>query len=214
MEKYVSKELMEVLKTKKAFVFDFDGTLASTHEILYQTLKRLLKMYDYEFTKDEYVHVKNKPSSEVFKYFESVVNQKVDAKFVNEEYLKIFNELTKTQELFVYDYVKEIVSALPDKIYCVASNNIQDFLQQRIEEFGFKDVFKNIYACGAGEINKKYVYQNIEKLCGISPKDCVLFEDSQKYIDEAKEEGFLCVAIVHKDNYDIKADYYIKLNDE
>ncbi len=45
-------------------------------------------------------------------------------------------------------------------------------------------------------------------------KDCVLFEDNQDYIKLAESFGFTSVAIVHENNKEIKADYYIDLRSD
>ena len=212
--KYISKELYNALSKKRAFIFDFDGTLSSTDEILYQTLKKLSKKYGHAYTRAEYDLVKGKPSSEFFVQFKSFVKGDVDAKTITKEYIEIFNEITNTQKLRCYKYVKELVKAFPDKVYCVASNNVSEFLEQRINDFGLKDKFKHIFACGTGYMDKNYVYTNIQQLVGAVQNDCVLFEDNQKYLDIAKEKGILGVAIVHKENEGIKADFYIDLRNE
>ncbi len=214
MKKYICAELMEALKEKKAFIFDFDGTLASTDEILYQTLKILCKKYNYAYTRKEFELVRGKKSSEYFKQFKSVVGDNVDEKQMVEDYLNTFNKITLSQKLHCYKYVKELVDAFPDKTYCVASNNVQEFLEQRISDFGLNKLFKNIFACGSGYLDKEYVYKNIQQLIGVMAKDCVLFEDNQDYIKLAESFGFTSVAIVHENNKEIKADYYIDLRSD
>lgn len=213
MEKYISQALQKALNEKKVFIFDFDGTLASTNEILFQTLKKLCTKYGHTYTREEFDSLRGKPAKDYFEQFKSFVSVPVETNTLVEEYLKTFDEIMETQELKCYEYVKEIIKLFPDKTYCVASNNAKKFLEQRLKEFGFEKQFTYIFDCGTGELSKQMLYANTEKFVNANPSDCVLFEDTQKYLDAGKECGLSCVGIVHKDK-PLSADYLINLSSE
>lgn len=206
--KYISQELFNMLSLKKAFIFDFDETMASTEQIMLQTLKALCKSYGYTYTQKDYREVQGKPSSEYFEQFKRLVNCNKSDSEVLEQYMNLFEEKLKTTKLKCYNYVKEITKLFPNKTYCIASNNIEVWLKQRICDFKLEKFFKHIFACGTGDMNKQYVYQNTQALFGEKPQNCVLFEDTQKYIDEAKSAKITTVGICHQ-NKEIDADYYV-----
>ena len=214
MKKYIKNKLFNVLRDKKVFIFDFDETIASTQNILFETLKTLGKKHGVHYTKKLFSEVKGKPGSEYFAQFKSLVKTELDEKETLKDYLNIFNEKMKNEKLECFPYVKEIIKQFPNKVYCVASNNVLEFLEQRLSEFGIRDCFKHIFACGDGLITKQYVYENINFLVDAKPSECVLFEDGQKYIESAKSYGFLTVGILHDENKDLKADFIIDLRED
>lgn len=214
MKKYLSKEMIEKFSSKKAFIFDFDGTLASTEELLFLSLQKVAKNHGYNYTKKEYDKIKGKPSKEYFGQFKEFIKEDIDVKTVLDEFLLCFDEILKNYKLKCYDYVKEIIKVFPDKIYCVASNNVTKFLKDRIAEFGFEKYFKYIFACGGDGMSKDDFYKNTKTLIGTNGEDCVLFEDNQEYIKMAEKQKIITVAIVHKENLGITADFLIDLRDE
>lgn len=212
---YLSKQLLENFSSKKAFIFDFDGTLASTEELLFLSLQKVAKNHGFNYTKNDYEKIKGKPSKEYFGQFKEFLKEDIDVKEVLDEFLLCFDEVLKVYKLNCYDYVKELIKTFPDKIYCVASNNVTKFLNDRIKEFGYEKYFKYIFACGGSDgMSKDYFYKNTKSLIGTNAEDCVLFEDNQDYIKMAAEQKITTVGIVHKENIGIKADFLIDLSDE
>ncbi|MBR1926107.1 MAG: HAD-IA family hydrolase [Clostridia bacterium] len=208
METKIDKKLLNTLENKKTFIFDFDGTISSTYGILFKTLETMFKNHGFVFSLDEFNALKGKPSTVYFEKFEEVTKQKQDPQKMAEEFSEIFEQKTKTEKLFCYDYVKQLIKKFPNKNFVVASNNFEQFLSDRLVEFEIRENFSKIVAC-TNKLKKQYVYQNTISLFGTNPKDCALFEDDQKYINEAKKEGILTVGIVHDYNQNLDADFFI-----
>jgi len=209
MQTKIDKKLLKALESKKTFIFDFDGTISSTYGIMFKTLETMFKNRGFVFSLEEFDTLKGRPSTVYFEKFEEITKEKIDPQKMAEEFSKIFDEQTKTEKLFCYDYVIELVKKFPDKNFVIASNNVEQFLSDRLVDFGIRENFTKIVAC-TNKLKKQYVYQNTISLFETNQKDCVLFEDDQKYINEAKLEGILTVGIVHDYNSNLDADYLIK----
>jgi len=205
----LNKKLLKALESKKTFIFDFDGTISSTYGILFKTLEKMFKNHGFVLTLEEFNTLRGKPSTVYFEKFEEVTKEKQDPQKMAEEFSEIFDEQTKIEKLFCYDYINELIKKFPDKNFVVASNNVEQFLSDRLVDFGIRENFTKIVAC-TSQLKKQYVYQNTVKLFGTKQEDCVLFEDDQKYINQARTEGILTVGILHDYNSNLDADFLIE----
>ena len=212
INKFISKDIQKMLESKDVFIFDFDGTISSTDKLLFAVFKRFCKDYGYDFTKKEYDAIRGIPSSDVYSRLKELLKKDFSQKEMMIKYLNYCDEIAKEDKLKCYDYVREVIALFPNKKYAIASNNIKHFLIDRVNEFGLENYFKDIFECGASGIDKQYVYENVKDLLGIEQNRCVVFEDSQKYIDSAKSFKITTVGLVHDYNKDLKADYIIDLS--
>ena len=205
----IDKKLLSALESKKTFIFDFDGTISSTYNLMFKALEAMFKSRGFVFTLEQFNELKGKPSTVYFEKFEEITKEKQEPQKMAEEFAKNFEEKTKTEKLLCYDYVKELIKKFPDKNFVIASNNVEQFLSDRLVDFGIRKNFVKIVAC-TQQKNKQYVYQNTSSIFGTNQKDCVLFEDDQKYITEARAEGILTVGILHDYNSNLDADFLIE----
>lgn len=206
---FLDTKLLEVLQQKKVFVFDFDGTITNSNPVIFRAMQMVCENYGYSFGEDDFNDVKDKPSNEYFKKMQQVIKIPLDFKKVVNEYFEACNEILKTEKLECYDYVKQIVRLFPNKVFVLASNNTKDFLEKRLQEFGIGDVFSKIVACGE-EVNKQFLYENTQNMLGFPQNDCILFEDTQRYIQQAKNCNITTVGIVHDYNKNLlDADFLI-----
>lgn len=203
-------KLIEMLNQKKVFIFDFDGTIASSNSVIFKAMQKVCQIYGYNFTENDFLDVKDKPSNEYFEKMKQIIPIKLDYKKVIDQYNEACNEVLKSEKLECFEYVLKIFELFAlKKTFVLASNNVESYLQERLKDMNIDKFFSKIFACG-DEIKKNQIYTNTFGLLNAKPEECVVFEDAQKYVEQAKNAGITTVGILHTSNKNVlDADFLI-----
>ncbi|MBQ7977835.1 MAG: HAD family phosphatase [Clostridia bacterium] len=207
----MDKELINFLKNKKVFLMDFDGTIADTEPLNYETIRRMLATENIEFTPEHFKAVLGKPATEYADYINKTFNTNYELTDTVAQYVDTYKVVEKEVEIETLEYINKLLATFDDKRYVILSNMFSDVIQNMLNRWGISDKFEEIFSCSNMKIKKKEFYTDVQTYLGVSAQDCVVFEDSQKYINEAHELGFATVGIEHQYNKGkIEADYVIR----
>lgn len=211
----LSKKLYNELSKRKVFLFDFDGTLLNSEKyhmkahsfVLSKILNKKYKMKykifnNYVGNTDDIIFEKYKTDFDVNFDKEEMINLKVEKsrQLLKDKKVKIFNYFFKLKEKFI------------NTDFYIVSNQEEEFLKDILENKKIIDSFKEIISVPKLKIKKEEFLSNIYQNLGTKPKQCVLFEDVDKYLKCAKSLGMFAVGIESKRNKKSlkSADYIIK----
>lgn len=202
--------LKDILAEKKVIILDFDGTMTDSEPVNFIVYQRMLAPLGINFTKQDFDDVLGKTIDEIakviFSKYEVVTEQMILDSF--DTYVEIFNKVQMEMHLPMFKYVKEILKYKDIKKY-VLSNQIESIISTTLNMWGVKDEFDRILACRTLGKTKEFVYENCEEYFGVKARECVLCEDTQKYLDHAKKCGMTTIGIKHHLNKIESADLVI-----
>ncbi len=203
-------------KNISGVIFDMDGVLIDSYLLHKRALELTAKEYGFSVSEEEFISIFGKTSYEGMKSlpycndwsFEKITefNDKQDAKF---------RELFKESPQYVLGAIdfarKALFSGLSLAIGTSApKENAQVFL----DSINFVGLFSSVVT---GDDVKKgkpdpEIYLKCSEQLGISPADCLVFEDSLMGIESAKAAGMTVIALstTHKKEELKSADFVVR----
>ncbi len=183
------------MKKFKAVLFDFDGTIADTNEIILKSWRYIYKMYLGRECRDE----------EIVGTFGEVLVDTLSERFPNEninEVLVNFRDYQKTyfeEEIVLFDGMKELVAELNERGYMTAivTSRIKSQTLVGLKKFGMIsmfDAFVSAEDTSAHKPDPAPVLIALEKL-GIKPRDAIMVGDSKNDIKCAHNAGVKAVLV-------------------
>lgn len=210
----MDERLNEVLENKKVLIFDFDGTMTDTEKFNYLVHKKNWRKYGIDLTEDGYKEIMGKPVVDIKERVKSTYGDiDLDERTLIDEYIDGFIELTQNEELPLFAYIQDIMQNCEDKKLYILSNQSTRIIGACLEKWGIKNKFTKIISLlKEKDIKKIDYYRDTEKFFGATQADCVLFEDTQKNIDDGMSCGIFTVGIKHQFNNPV-ADLIIDVTD-
>lgn len=202
-------------KAFRAVLFDADGTLYNSTPFHYEAWKRVCaEELNFEFTKEHHLslHMRNLKFTDFIKE-QGIKHGGIDLFDIKKKYYK---ELIKQMQpvtgvkLFLADLKKHNIPC------AVVTGAYRETLRDSLEVMMLEDFFTlQITFDDTAGVSKPHPipYQTAVKKLGLTPDDCVAFEDSNVGITSAHAAGIYCVGI-ETESYgraDVKsADHIIK----
>ena len=208
----MENKLYGLLKNKKYFIFDFDGTITNNEPLQYLAHVRNCKQYGFDLNKEDFRHlIIHNQMQVIHQNMCKRFNYPFDfAKFAS-DLPKFYNELVEQQDMPLNEYFLDILDNFPDKHYIMLSNEKEKFLDYHLSKWGIRDKFEQLIS--SFDTSKVDILNNISKYLPAKINDMVIFEDANKYLLTAKRLGMTTIGIEHEFNEgDLVADYIIKTN--
>ena len=196
----MADNLSKILDQKRAFIFDFDGTLADTERLHWVAHNQILKEeYGIEVDHEHILSYLGKPEETFLAEIEKDYNITIENK---EKYSKKRAKLAVKiilKESKPFQFIKDVLSNIPlgVRVFLVSAQN-KNAVLKIMQKWEFLRYFneRNSFFCDAEHPVKSDFYQVIKnQLKTTSPDRIVLFEDVNKYLKIAKEHGFVTVGI-------------------
>lgn len=173
----------------KLIIFDFDGTLVDTKEMIERAIRASLGKYGYKITKEFLDLLGNWPIKETL---EHIISNRKNIEKVAEDFI-----LRKNKNFREAKLIKEIIalkSLKQRKI--ILSNNLSSFIKKVLKNLKI-DFFDEIY--GADKFhNKEEKFKKIIKKYKIKASQVIYIGDRPIDIKLAQKIGCISVAISHK----------------
>ena len=200
----------------KAVIFDMDGVIIDSEPIHFevdmQTMKDLgcnisrEELEKYVGTTNEYMIADIKKNYNIRKSVEEIINYKVEM---------VKNKIVQS-DLEPIEGIRELLIDLKKKNIpaAIASSSPKDFINIVVSKFKLQEYFKYIVSGEEVESGKPApdVYIETAKKLGISPKECIVVEDSKNGVLAAKAAGMKCIGFqnINSGNQDLsKADIIV-----
>lgn len=209
----MDKGLCDILKYKKVFLFDCDGTIADTEKLNYIAFVYIYnKLTGKQLLMEDYTKVIGKTAKECFAYFKSLTKSDISVLEFKELFISTFSTAIQKTDLQCFEYLFNIFNYFPNTRKYILSNQIIENINEILKKCGLENCFTDIISTAEIEANKEDIYANTIKYFGVAPKDIVIFEDNKGYIDIAKNSGISTVGIENDyNNGNIDADYKINV---
>lgn len=189
---------------KKGFIFDLDGVIVDTAKYHYLAWKKLANELGFEFTKEQnemFKGVSRKRCLEILLDIGNIeANQEQFDKWMiekNEDYLAFIDKMDESE---ILPDVTEVLSFLEAKNQPIALGSASKNAQPILEKVGLLHYFQSIV--DGNSVTKAKpdpeVFLIAAKDLEVSPKNCIVFEDSVAGIQAANIANMISIGIGDK----------------
>lgn len=207
MHKNLSKT-KQFIQERKAFLFDFDGTLVNLDKLNVDSFKTLFKEeFNLEFTRDDFMnHVSGRGSKDgMKKYLEEEGIKGFDVEDLSDKFAVKKRDLIDNhlgEEVLLIPGIDTFLRYLSenDKRMVVVTSSHYMYVKKILKYFRLFGYFEKVYDRGSIEHGKPYpdiFIQGIE-YTGLDVNDCLAFEDSLFGLRAAKGADLYTVGILNK----------------
>ena len=207
----MNKNVLDYLQGSKVFIFDYDGTVAD-QSVTYGFLNEFYhKFGNKDCSKELFLEAQHITAFELHRLICEELNLTMSFDDFVKNYNQIVADAPSTIEQHCFDYIYELIENFKDVKFVLLSNGVTEHICNQLKKFGILDNFYAVMGCASLKITKEDVYKDTIKYFGENQKDCVVFEDAQNYIDNAKACGLKTIGIEHEFNRgNITADYVVQ----
>lgn len=195
----------------KAVIFDLDGVILDTEYFQWQGWVEVLKPFGIEISKKEYLNYAGKTGSMIEEEIKKCHGLDVPRGSLLEKKERLLIEWFSTKQLEFMPYAREAVEHFLNKGYRVAlaSGGPREEVILKLKRMGILHLFKTIITRDDARRGKPYpdIYLAAAEKMGLSPGECVAFEDTEYGAQAAKAAGMTCVTIPNE--YSAKQDFSI-----
>ena len=194
-------KLSSVLKTKKLFIFDLDGTVTDTeplHRLSYDSVLRDIcgqGMEHEEFLENYVGH----SETEIYGLLKK--NRGIDfddSEFFRRRIYALFQLVDKTG-LTTAPFYRRLCDEYPKSRFIALTSQREDVLRRFRQRVDYGKITEFISVADK-PIGKKDILTDTEKYFSIPASECVLFEDYSPTLSAAKLSGVCAVAVKHSLN--------------
>jgi HAD superfamily hydrolase (TIGR01509 family) len=179
-----------------AYLFDCDGTIADSMPLHYVAWKKALGEWKCEFAEELFYAWGGRPTTEII----STLNQRHGlsmpvesvARRKEEFYFEMLPELRAVPE--VLEHIQAQHGRIP---FAVVSGSARDSVTASLEILKLLDRFDALVCAGEYEKSKPdpEAFLLAASKLGVTPKDCLVFEDTEMGIQAARAAGMASVKV-------------------
>jgi beta-phosphoglucomutase len=185
----------------KACLFDLDGVLVDTAVYHFQAWKNLGKNFDYELTEEQNEELKGisrvASLDRILTWAQKEASQEEKNKWLiekNENYLELISNMNPSEILpGVLDFLQEIKA----QGYLIALGSASKNAEVILRKTGLISWFDAIIDGNHVQKSKPdpEVFLKGADVLGVSPENCIVFEDASAGIEAAKRAGMKAIGI-------------------
>lgn len=196
------------MKEVRSVLFDFDGLIADTEPLHFETFRETLLEYGIELPQgtgsSRFMGIHDRAS---FAIAFAEAGRDLDGKTLEDLLLRkslLYREGISGIEIF--DGVAEMLASIPPELpFTIASGGRRSEIETVLESHGLDGMFPSFICSDDVEKSKpdpECFLRGLEFLQkaghpGLTPGSCLAFEDSFRGVEAAKRAGMICVAVTH-----------------
>lgn len=177
----------------KGLIFDLDGTLVDSGEVVERVWKMFADRYGFDFEKQVLPICHGRPAKYPLKeLMPSICEKEMEA--MEEEFSEI--EMTMLEGLKPIRGADKLLLTLPIERWAIATSGVHDLASGRLKSAGVP-IPKHFVTAGMYKNSKPHPdpFLMAADLLRLAPKDCVVFEDSPAGIEGALQAGCKVIGI-------------------
>ncbi len=201
------EEAKKYVNESKAFLFDFDGTLANLDQLNVDAFRNVfLEKYSLEFTKDDFMKYASGKGTEngIKSFLESHGINEYPIQELKEMYnigKKEMLEKRLEEEIYLIPGIGEFLDHFKGsgKRNIIVTSSRKRHVENILTHFGIYDHFEEVfdrYSVVRGKPDPQPFERGLEYL-GLDASDCVAFEDSFFGLQSSKGAGLFTVGILN-----------------
>jgi beta-phosphoglucomutase-like phosphatase (HAD superfamily) len=181
----------------KAYLFDCDGTIVDSMPLHYIAWKKVLAEWDCDFGEQTFYAWGGMPVSEIISALNVRDGLAMPAEAIARRkealYFEILPELKAVPE--VLEHIEFSHGEIP---FAVVSGSTRDSVTASLTALGLLDKFETLVCAGDYERSKPdpEPFLIAAKRLGVSPEDCLVFEDTEMGIQAATAAGMASVKVL------------------
>jgi len=185
----------------KACLFDLDGVLVDTAIYHFKAWHQLGLHFGYQLTEEQNEQLKGVSRVEslerILQWAGKTACQDDKNKWLvekNENYLNLISHMNPSE---ILPGVSEFLKAIKEKGYLIALGSASKNAQIILDKTGLSQWFDAIIDGNSVQKSKPdpEVFLKGAKALGVSPEECIVFEDAQAGIEAAKKGGMKTIGI-------------------
>lgn len=200
-------ETRELIKDRKAFLFDFDGTLANLDKLNVDSFEIVLEeKFGIDFTRNDFMkYVSGRGSKDgIEMYLKSKGIEEYDIEKLSQQFSQAKRNLLSEnleEEVYIIPGLPKFLKYLHEnnKRMVVVTSSHYDYVKEVLQHFGLFDYFEKVYDRGTvtkGKPHPEMFLQAIE-YTGLDDDECIAFEDSLFGLRSAQAAELFTIGILN-----------------
>jgi beta-phosphoglucomutase family hydrolase len=182
----------------KAIIFDMDGTLLESTEADYKAWEKVFIDYGKKLSFGDYVPLLGVRSADVITNHIGITNEDDVTRILKEKF-DYFVEYINANPVKAVDGAEDFLKSLSkyDVKIGLATSSRKEKMKLVLEQLHFLQYFDTIVT-GEEVVNSKPapdIFLKAAERLGVTPQECLVFEDGPVGVAAAKNAGMKCVAI-------------------
>lgn len=192
---------------KKCLIFDMDGVLVNTEPLHYRVWKQVFGEMGLEIDFEHYKGCIGSTIRTLFDIIEKEYNFQIrDEGLLRRRFDEVKSELIRQEGLPEIEGIRTAVRRLYDEGYtlAVASSSGTKYIEYNIGQLGLLDCFQ-LLCSGEDVVHPKPapdIFLKVARVLEVSPKECIVIEDSHNGVLAAKAAGMQCLGFANPDSGD------------
>ncbi len=180
----------------KAYLFDCDGTIVDSMPLHYKAWKHILDEHGCPFPEDQFYAWGGRPIREILDTLNTLHGLDMDIEAIahrkEQHYFTSLHELEAVPE--VLEHIESAHGHVP---FAVVSGSARESVVKSLETLGLLDRFETLVCAGDYTHAKPHPepFLIAAKRLGVTPQDCVVFEDTDMGVESAKAAGMAWVRV-------------------
>ena len=206
------------MKSIKAVLFDFDGTIADSLDVWKELDRIFLLRHSIEADSSE-LDLNGLCFSEAAVYIKNFFGLKESAEKIKQEWRTLYKELffsSASLKNKVYEFIKALKRE--GLKVCIGTSNDREIVSAVMKHSGLLSDIDCILTCCETGKSKPHpkVYLDLASELDADPSECIVFEDSPEGITAGKSAGMKVIAVhneanrKHEEHIIEESDCYIK----